>query len=85
MTEEIRLCHFLQFAGDFFFPLRGKTGLYRGVIFVKIIKMMRGRGYHAESGEKRGGGFLSLHFSRFPFLTGCGAGIFFERMRGENL
>lgn len=20
-----------------------------------------------------------------PFLTGCGAGIFFERMRGENL
>lgn len=42
MTEEVRLCHFLQFAGDFFFPLRGKTDLYRRVIFAKIIKMTRG-------------------------------------------
>lgn len=24
MTEEVRLCHFLQFAKDFFFPLGGK-------------------------------------------------------------
>lgn len=42
MTEEVRLCHFLQFAGDFFFSLRGKTDLYRGVFFAKIIKMTRG-------------------------------------------
>ena len=78
MTEG-GLCHFLQFAGDFFFPLRGKTDLLWSILICIMIKMMKRRGFHAESGEKHGGGFSSLHFWRFPFLTGFGAGIFLHQ------
>ena len=37
MTEG-GLCHFLQFSGDIFCPLRWKTGLYRGMVFCIIDK-----------------------------------------------
>jgi hypothetical protein len=40
---------------------------------------MKRRGYHAEIGERRGGGFSLFHFWRFPFLTGFGAGIFLHQ------
>lgn len=61
MTEG-DLCHFLQFAPRFFASLRGKTGLYSQRLFCIINKNDEEEGYHAESGEKRGGGVFPFRF-----------------------